>query len=271
MKLIDDMRREVKPFEFVCASFGFIALALTLPFVLISGGPFDGWGSARCLWVVAGSPDRADMKFAVNLDGPQAIGISGLSFMVRAWIVFGRALRGRQELRPDRGPGGRRRLPRRLHLRPGGPDDAPRPAHEDRPDGGPPRESLASLARARARRAPHDPSLPAMAEAVAGETEKFNPTLEFKLDRLRPDPHRSARPLDQQGRHLHAISAADRVHRLRDLRDPRWAQDAADQGPEHRRDRLRVRREEHHPGDPAREVLHRGGSRTSRRSSCSSG
>lgn len=89
MKLIDDMRREVKPFEFVCASFGFLGLLLTLPFVLIGGGPFDGWWIGTLLWVVSWIAQIALMKFAVNLDGPQAVGISGLSFMARAWIVFG--------------------------------------------------------------------------------------------------------------------------------------------------------------------------------------
>ena len=89
MSFFTDLRREVKPFEFFCSALGIVALLLTLPFVVIAGGRVEGWAIGAVLWLVMWAVGLGLSKFAQSIDGPQAIGIAGMSFMVRAWVAFG--------------------------------------------------------------------------------------------------------------------------------------------------------------------------------------
>ena len=88
MSFAAEVRSQVKPFDFFCSSLGLFALLLTLPFVFIADGKLSGWFIGAALWVVSWVVGLALARFAQNLDGPQAIGIAGMSFMVRAWIAF---------------------------------------------------------------------------------------------------------------------------------------------------------------------------------------
>lgn len=89
MSFLGAVRREVNPFEFFCSILGLIALVLAIPVVLLAGVPFSGWWIGAALWLGSWVLGLSLTRFAVNLDGPQAIGVSGMSFMVRAWLVFG--------------------------------------------------------------------------------------------------------------------------------------------------------------------------------------
>lgn len=87
--MLQAIRREVKPFEFMCATLGMFVALLALPVVIASGAPVEGWMIGLMIWLGSWALGLAIGKFATNLDSPQAIGISGMSFMVRAWTVFG--------------------------------------------------------------------------------------------------------------------------------------------------------------------------------------
>ena len=89
VRLMTALRRSVNPFEFVCSTIGLVGVLLTLPVVIAVSAPMSGWAIGAALWVASWIGALFIAKFAVGLDGPQAIGISGMSFMVRAWIVFG--------------------------------------------------------------------------------------------------------------------------------------------------------------------------------------
>jgi hypothetical protein len=69
------------------SSIGLIVALLTLPVVLLAGGPFTGWVLGVVLWGVNWTIQLLTAKHALNLQATAAVGVSGVSFIARAWLV----------------------------------------------------------------------------------------------------------------------------------------------------------------------------------------
>jgi hypothetical protein len=76
-----------RPFEFVLAVLGLIAVVIALPVVLLLGGPFSGWLLGAALWAANWGAQIALARFAVDMPATTAVGLSGFSFIGRAWLV----------------------------------------------------------------------------------------------------------------------------------------------------------------------------------------
>lgn len=83
------LKRQVNPFEFMCSTMGIFAVLVTLPVVIAVAAPMSGWVLGAALFLGSWLLAMAIGRFAGNLDSTQAIGITGMGFMVRAWTVFG--------------------------------------------------------------------------------------------------------------------------------------------------------------------------------------
>lgn len=66
---------------------GVIVALLTLPVVLLAGGPFTGWVLGVVLWIGNWSLQLMTAKYALGLQSTAAVGVSGISFIARAWLV----------------------------------------------------------------------------------------------------------------------------------------------------------------------------------------
>ena len=66
---------------------GLIVALLTLPVVLLAGGPFTGWVLGVVLWAANWTVQLLTAKYALNLQATAAVGVSGVSFIARAWLV----------------------------------------------------------------------------------------------------------------------------------------------------------------------------------------
>jgi hypothetical protein len=66
---------------------GLIVAILTLPVVLLAGGPFTGWVLGVVLWGANWTVQLLTAKYALNLQATAAVGVSGVSFIARAWLV----------------------------------------------------------------------------------------------------------------------------------------------------------------------------------------
>jgi hypothetical protein len=66
---------------------GIIVAVLTLPVVLLAGGPFTGWVLGVVLWGANWTVQLLTAKYALNLQATAAVGVSGVSFIARAWLV----------------------------------------------------------------------------------------------------------------------------------------------------------------------------------------
>ncbi len=75
------------PTEFILAILGFIALALALPFVLLLGGPFAGWGLGAALFVASWAAQRFISKVSEGMDPTHAVGLTGISSIGRAMVT----------------------------------------------------------------------------------------------------------------------------------------------------------------------------------------
>jgi hypothetical protein len=76
-----------RPFEFVLSVLGLIAVVLALPVVLLLGGPVSGWLLGAVLWAANWGAQLTLARFAVNMPATHAVGLSGFSFIGRAWLV----------------------------------------------------------------------------------------------------------------------------------------------------------------------------------------
>jgi hypothetical protein len=76
-----------RPFEFVLSVLGLIAVVLALPVVLILGGPMSGWLLGGALWAANWGAQLMLARFALNMPATTAVGLSGFSFIGRAWLV----------------------------------------------------------------------------------------------------------------------------------------------------------------------------------------
>ena len=79
--------RELRPLAFVASILGLIVAVLALPVVLLLGGPAAGWALGAGLWLLNWGGQLLMARMAVNMSPTAAVGLSGVSFIARAWIV----------------------------------------------------------------------------------------------------------------------------------------------------------------------------------------
>lgn len=75
------------PLVRAASGIGLIVALLTLPVVLLAGGPFAGWMLGVGLWGVNWALQLLTAKYALGLQATAAVGVSGVSFIARAWLV----------------------------------------------------------------------------------------------------------------------------------------------------------------------------------------
>jgi hypothetical protein len=76
-----------RPLTAIASGIGLIVAVLTLPVVLILDGPLNGWVLGVLLWTANWSLQLLTAKAAMNVSATAAVGMSGISFISRAWIV----------------------------------------------------------------------------------------------------------------------------------------------------------------------------------------
>jgi hypothetical protein len=76
-----------RPLIAIASAIGIIVAVLTLPIVLLVGGPLNGWVLGVVLWAANWSIQLLTAKLVVNVSPTAAVGLSGVSFISRAWLV----------------------------------------------------------------------------------------------------------------------------------------------------------------------------------------
>jgi hypothetical protein len=61
--------------------------AVALPVVLAFGGPLNGWVLGTGLWLANWSVQLFTAKHALRMGQTAAVGVTGISFVIRAWTV----------------------------------------------------------------------------------------------------------------------------------------------------------------------------------------
>ena len=79
----------MRPIRFVASSIGIAVAIIALPFVLAAGGPIEGWYLGFGLWCANWALALATGRFSQDIEPTYAVGLAGLSFIARAWIVVG--------------------------------------------------------------------------------------------------------------------------------------------------------------------------------------
>ena len=64
-----------------------IIVAAALPIVLALGGPLNGWVLGTALWLANWSIQLTTAKHALRMGQTAAVGVTGISFVIRAWTV----------------------------------------------------------------------------------------------------------------------------------------------------------------------------------------
>lgn len=72
---------------FALSGIGFIGALLALPVVLMAGGPLNGWVLGLAIWSVNWAAQLFTGKLLMTLDATAAVGMSGVSFIARAWLI----------------------------------------------------------------------------------------------------------------------------------------------------------------------------------------
>lgn len=72
---------------FVASTIGIIVAVLALPVVLLLGGPAEGWMLGVVLWCVNWAGHIFTAKAAQRTSAVAAVGMSGVSFISRAWLT----------------------------------------------------------------------------------------------------------------------------------------------------------------------------------------
>jgi hypothetical protein len=76
-----------RPLTFLASGAGLIVAILCLPVVLLAGGPLNGWIVGVALWSANWGLQIFTAKIAINSTPTAAVGLSGISFISRAWLV----------------------------------------------------------------------------------------------------------------------------------------------------------------------------------------
>jgi len=76
-----------RPATFILSGIGLIVAFLSLPFVLLLGGPLNGWVLGVVLWGANWYLQLLTGKLAINASPTAAVGLSGISFISRAWLT----------------------------------------------------------------------------------------------------------------------------------------------------------------------------------------
>jgi hypothetical protein len=71
----------------IASAIGLIVAILTLPVVLLAGGPLNGWVLGVALWSANWALQLLTGKLALGASPTTAVGMSGISFISRAWLV----------------------------------------------------------------------------------------------------------------------------------------------------------------------------------------
>ena len=76
-----------RPVTAIASGIGLIVAVLCLPVVLILGGPLNGWVVGVLLWGANWWLQLLTAKLALNSSPTAAVGMSGISFISRAWLT----------------------------------------------------------------------------------------------------------------------------------------------------------------------------------------
>ena len=76
-----------RPLMAIASGIGIIVAVLTLPFVLLMGGPLNGWILGVALWSANWWLQLLTGKLAADANPTTAVGLAGLSFISRAWLT----------------------------------------------------------------------------------------------------------------------------------------------------------------------------------------
>jgi hypothetical protein len=91
-----------RPLTAIASGIGIIVAVLTLPFVLLMGGPLNGWILGVLLWSANWWLQLLTGRLVADANPTTAVGLAGLSFISRAWltaiILFVIALRYDEEI-----------------------------------------------------------------------------------------------------------------------------------------------------------------------------
>jgi hypothetical protein len=72
---------------FALSTIGLVVAVLTLPIVIVAGGPIQGWVLGLLLWSANWGASLWLAKASKGMSAPYAVGLSGASFIARAWMV----------------------------------------------------------------------------------------------------------------------------------------------------------------------------------------
>ncbi len=84
---MEDSTRASRPLIFAISTIGLVVVLLALPVVVALGGPVEGWLLGAGLWILNWAGQLFIGRFAVGLRPTAAVGVAGISFIARAWIV----------------------------------------------------------------------------------------------------------------------------------------------------------------------------------------
>lgn len=76
-----------RPIVAIASAIGLIVAILTLPVVLLFGGPLNGWVLGVVLWSANWWLQLLTSKLAMGSNPTTAVGMTGISFISRAWLV----------------------------------------------------------------------------------------------------------------------------------------------------------------------------------------
>jgi hypothetical protein len=79
----------MRPLQIAASLIGIIVVILALPVVIVAGGPLGGWLLGAALWLANWGIALATMRFISDIQPTYAVGMMGVSFIARAWIVAG--------------------------------------------------------------------------------------------------------------------------------------------------------------------------------------
>jgi len=77
------------PLVFLVSTVGLIVAILALPVVVALGGPIEGWLLGVGLWLANWAGQLVTGKLALSMSPTAAVGVAGISFITRAWLVAG--------------------------------------------------------------------------------------------------------------------------------------------------------------------------------------